>query len=151
MKGKLISGSAMIVLGILFLLSNFEWIPSTFFWPIFVLVPGLGFGYAFLKDRKSYGFLMPFSILTIISIIFFVCEFFGWRNMQDLWPFFLIAPGCGFFLMYFFGEREKALLFPALILTFLGVIFLGGKDADIYLLPIILIGIGLWFLIFKKN
>jgi hypothetical protein len=151
MKGKLFSGIALIIMGILFLISNFEWIPFTFFWPVFVLIPGLVFGFAFLKDRKSYGFLMPFSVLTIISIVFFACEIFGWRNMQDLWPVFLIAPGCGFFLMYYFGEKEKALLYPATILSFLGLLFLSGKDAEIYVLPIILIGIGLWFLVFKKN
>lgn len=151
MNSRLISGLAVILVGILFLLSNFHILYIGFFWPVFVLFPGLACGYLFLRDRKSYGYLMPFSILTLTGIIFFICEFSRWRNMEFLWPFFLISPGCGFFLMYFFGEKEKALLIPGFILSFLGLIFLAKTDIDSYILPIIFIIVGLWFLIFKKK
>ena len=35
-----------------------------------------------------------------------------------------VAPAFGFYAMYFLGKREKGLLFPAAILTIIGLFFL---------------------------
>jgi hypothetical protein len=69
-------------------------------WPVFVLGPGVALYIGFLRDRSSYGLLMPATVLTVVGLMFFYCIFEGWFMMRTIWPFFIIAPGLGFLLMY---------------------------------------------------
>jgi hypothetical protein len=151
MKERFYIGGIFIAAGILFLLANFGLFSLEHVWPIFVMAPGIIFFIAYLDNKQNYGFLMPASILTIIGLLFFYCEFAGWHRMETLWPFFIIAPGCGFFLMYYLGPKEKGLLIPASILTFIGFLNLAVNNPEGYIWPIILIVVGLWMLIFKKD
>jgi hypothetical protein len=68
--------------------------------------------------------------------------------MQYLWPFFLIGPGMGFYLMYFLGEKEKGLLIPAAILVGMGLLFILKFSHILKYWSVILIGTGL-YLIYK--
>jgi uncharacterized membrane protein HdeD (DUF308 family) len=151
MKERYFVGGIFITLGVLFLLSNFHILSLEKFWPIFVLGPGIGFILSFIGQKKNYGLLMPGTILTVIGILFFYCELTGWHSMEYLWPFFIIAPGIGFFAMYYFGERDKHLLIPASILSIIGFLFLALNNAENYTWPIILIIVGLWLLLFKNK
>jgi hypothetical protein len=150
MKERFYIGGVFISIGVIFLLANFHLISIRSFWPVFVLGPGLGFIIAFFAQKKNYGMLMPGSILTTIGILFFYCEIAGWHSMEYLWPFFIIAPGIGFFALYYFGEKDRHLLIPATILTSIGFIFLAVNNAETYTWPIILIIVGLWLLFNKK-
>jgi hypothetical protein len=71
--------------------------------------------------------------------------------MERLWPFFVMAPGLGFVMMYLFGKRERGLLIPAGILTGLGLIFLLNVNESEYLWPGVLILAGVLFLIKWKK
>ena len=119
-------------------------------WAIFVLAPGLGFFLAFIYDRKNIGFLMPAAILTTYGFLFFYCDFFGWNYMEYLWPVFILGPGFGFFLMYYFGNRERGLLIPGSILVFIGLMNIGLRDMGSFFWPVALICVGLFLLLFKK-
>ena len=142
-KKSLFPGLALIVLGIVFLLPNFTSLRPHDLWPTFVLGTGIFFLISYLSDRSNYGLLMPATILTVIGLMFFYCVFEGWYMMRYIWPLFIVGPGLGFLLMYQFGKKEKGLLIPGGILTGIGALFLIGFSDSEYLLPVILIGIGI--------
>lgn len=139
MNKSLVTGIVLIVIGGVFLLPGFTDLTLRDLWPVLMLAPGILFFLGFLADRKSYGLLMPGAILTTYGLVFFYCTISGWSSMQVLWPFYLVGPGIGFFLMYHFGRKETALLVPGTILTLLGLIFiLRSTDYD-YLWPVVII------------
>jgi len=146
-----VPGILLIVLGVLFLIANISNYSLESLWPIFVLGPGVAFIVMFFRDRNNYGVLMPGTILSVIGLVFFACTMYGWHQMEQLWPFFVMAPGLGFVMMYVFGKRERGLLIPAGILTGLGLIFLLGVNESEYLWPGILILAGLLFLVRWKK
>lgn len=144
-------GIILVVLGVFFLIANFSNYTLDSLWPVFVLGPGIAMLVTFFRDRKNYGILMPGTILTIIGLLFFACTFYGWDQMEHLWPFFMIAPGLGFIMMYLFGKHERGLLIPAGILTGLGLIFLFDANESQYLWPGLLILAGVLFLVRWKK
>lgn len=150
MKERYYIGGMFILAGILFLLSNFEVITFGKSWPSFLLLPGIFFFLSFFDDKKNIGLLIPAAVLTCYGLLFFYCEFFGWESMEYLWPVFIMAPGAGFYLMYYLGTKEKGLLIPGSILIFVGLACIGLNDMSSYFWPILLIGVGVFFLVFKK-
>ncbi len=148
---SLLPGIILIVLGIIFFLPNVTDLRGRELWPTFVLALGVVFYILFLADRARYGLLMPATILTVTGLMFFYCVFEGWYMMRDIWPLFIVAPGLGFLLMYFFGKKEQGLLIPGGILIAVGLFFLGGTTEYEYLWPIILIAIGIALLINAKR
>jgi len=147
MNKSVITGVALITIGIVFLLPNFTELSLQQLWPVLMLGPGILFFVSFFADRKSYGLLMPGSILTTYGLLFLYCTVFGWYWMEGLWPFFLFGPGIGFCLMYYFGKKEAALLVPGVIFTLLGMIFLLNSTdyGKFWPLAIIVAGIVLIF------
>ena len=150
-RQSLVPGIALIVLGLVFLIPNFTPLRPRDLWPAFVLGTGLFFYVLYLADRSKFGLLMPGTILTVIGLLFFYCVFEGWYNMRSLWPLFIIAPGLGLLMMYQFGRKEKGLLIPGSILSGIGILFLVGFSDSDYLLPVILIGIGILLLFQSKK
>jgi hypothetical protein len=123
-KGNFIWGLLLIGMGIIFLIGNMSRIGMESLWPVFPLVVGLAFWVGYFHDRKNYGLLMPGSILVVVSLLFFYCNFMGWWHMEILWPVFILAPAVGFVAMYFGGPKDQGLLVPAGILSAVGLIFL---------------------------
>jgi hypothetical protein len=150
MNKSVITGVALITIGIIFLLPNFTELSLRQLWPVLMIGPGILFFVSFLADKKSYGLLMPGSILTTLGLLFLFCTIFGWDWMEELWPFFLIGPGIGFCLMYYLGKKEIGLLVPGIIFTFLGIIFLLHSTDYGYLWPIAIIVAGI-LLILKSR
>ncbi len=150
MKERYYIGGMFILAGILFLLSNFDVLHFSSSWPLFLLIPGLFFLISFFDERKNIGLLMPAAILISYGLLFLYCELLGWENMDYLWPVFIMAPGAGFYLMYYFGSKDKGLLVPGSILIFVGLACLGLSDMSTYFWPILLIGVGIFLLVLKK-
>jgi hypothetical protein len=146
----IIVGIFLIILGILFLADNFGYVEFDIgeIWPLLLVIGGAGFWVGFFQNRKNHGLLMPGTILIIFGLIFWYSANNGWYQMEYLWPGFMIGPGLGFFMMYFFGEREKALLIPAGILTGMGLIFFFSFTGMAEYWPVLLILGGL-YLIYK--
>ncbi len=67
--------------------------------------------------------------------------------MRTLWPFFILAPGLGFVLMYLLGPKEQGLLIPGGILLAVGAFFLFGRTNLDYLWPFLLIAAGVSVLV----
>jgi hypothetical protein len=148
---SLLPGFILIALGILLLLPKFTDISMHHLWPLVVLGGGILFFVGFFINRSDYGLLMPGTILTVTGLVFLYCTFEGWYIMRDLWPFFLVAPGLGFALMYLFGKKEQGLLIPGGILLGLGALFLVGRTGFDYLLAVVFIIIGLLFLLTSRK
>lgn len=146
-RKSLFPGIALIILGVIFLLPNFTSLGWNAIWPLFVLAPGIWFFFLFVADRTKYGVLMPASIVTVTGALLLYCSLTDWSSMEDLWPFFIIAPGIGFLLMYQFGRKEPGLLVPAAVLIVLGLVFLIGMNLQEYFWPIVLIAVGLFMLL----
>ena len=90
---------------------------------------------------------MPGTILLTVGIVFNISARYDWALMENLWPFFILAPAFGFYAMFFFGKRERGLLVPATILTIIGTIFLMRELGPLkYVWPLLLIGFGVLIL-----
>ena len=145
------AGLVLIIIGIAFLVLNATNVGWQHFWPLLLIIGGIGFIVIFLRDRKNYGVLMPASILIVIGGILFAGAWFGWEFMTVLWPLFIAAPGIGFFAMYMFGPHEDGLLVPAFILTGIAAVFLLIEYDKGEYWPVLLILIGLVFIIRQKK
>ena len=121
-------GIFLIVIGVIFLFGNLSRVGMDYLWPIFPLAVGIMFWVKYFSDRKQFGLLMPGSILVVISLLFIYCNFEGWWRMEYLWPVFILAPACGFFAMYFGGEKDQGLLIPGFILAAIGLLFYFIRD-----------------------
>lgn len=124
-KRSIVPGLILIVIGILFILINFGALSmrAGVIWTYLIIIIGVVFWINFLFDRSNPGVLMPGTVLLTVGIVLNL----GMRNdvsWEYLWPFFVLAPAFGFYAMYIFGKREKGLLFPAGVLTIIGVFFL---------------------------
>lgn len=152
MPGKphnLFWGVLLIVLGGIFLAGNLSPMGMETLWPIFPLAIGLAFIVGYFKNRNNYGLLMPGSILIVVGLLFFYCNFFGWWHMEDAWPIFIMAPAVGFIAMYYGGPREDGLLVPATILFGLGLIFFLVNSGFGDYWPVLLIIAGGAMILFK--
>lgn len=150
-KNSPVPGLILIFLGIIFLLGNFGALrlEAGAFWAYLLIFIGGIFWIAFLFDRTKPGLLMPGTILLTIGLMFFYAGRAGWWVMEDIWPFFILAPAFGFYAMFLLGGRERNLLVPAGILTVIGVVFL-MQSADYgmrYVWPIALIAVGVILLL----
>jgi hypothetical protein len=140
------SGIAIIVIGLLFLISTISPLNMGHLWPVFLLLPGCLFCAGYFQNRKNTGLLFPGSFLIIIGLFFYYCIIAGWTKMGRLWPVFIWAPGAGFMAMYFGGKHEKGLVYAAGILGFLGFIFFMITFKFRHFWPILLMAAG-FFLI----
>lgn len=163
-KGTMLIGLVLIIIGILFLLSNFGIFSIYFnifdvgflfahFWPMFLIIPGIIFHYSYFTAKTpDAGLLVPGGILLVMG---FTCQismlFDLWAYM---WPGFILAVAVGLFELYIFGTREKGLLIPVFILGGLSLVFFSFSLGNLwllrtYLVPAILILGGL--LIVTRN
>jgi hypothetical protein len=161
-------GIAIIIIGILFLLKNFNllgpWSDSISFghlvgtfWPMILIFIGLCFHYGFISGgRRDAGLLVPGGILLVLGIAFQFNMLFGFWDV--IWPVYIFSVAFGLFELYAFGGREKGLLIPIGILGGLSVIFfftisfhnLFGPWAGRFITPLVLILIGAVVIFGKK-
>lgn len=150
-KKSFIIGLLLIAVGVLILADNLNLIPFYwedildfgYLWPWLMIIGGAFFWFNWVGNRREIGLLMPGTILPVYGGVFWYCVRYGWWNMEDLWPFFLIGPGLGFLMMYLLGKRDSGLLVPAGILLGLGLVFWAGWNNFSLLWPLILIAIGI--------
>lgn len=158
-------GGIIVIIGILFLLKNFHilafdpfWILSRFWAAIFIMLPGFMFHSRFFSgNRRNPGLLVPGGILLVTGTALQIGSLFGGWNI--IWPAFIFSVAVGLFELYYFGNRERGLLIPAGILTGLSALFfmsfsLGQLirfSTRPFILPVVLIGTGLVFMLGNRN
>lgn len=148
-QGTLLAGVVLILIGIVFLLINFNLIGGE----AFLIALGAAFLVAFVLTR-NLGFLIPGMILFWLGIAVTIIE-------QDLFPaiddgsFVLVALGLAFLLIFaFMPRRHWWPLIPGGILLFIGIMitledFLPFSFGQLmaFFWPALLIVIGLWLVI----
>ena len=135
-------GYILILLGLILLVGNLGYFSILDFWPLLIVLAGVLFFIQWISDRENYGLLMPASIMIIVGLLFLYCEYFGWYQMRDLWPVFVMAPGIGFILMYLLGEQEAGLLIPGGIMLAIGILFISSNEWAWRWWPVVLIVVG---------
>jgi len=146
-RNQLLFGSALIIIGVIFLLVNFSDVSMSHLWPFFPLTVGIGLVLSYFRNRENVGFLMPGIVLITISTLFFYCALSGWHHMSQLWPVFVLAPAAGFIAMYFGGTRDRGLLMPAGVLGLIGFIFIAVNYRLSNFLPVAMILVGIFLVV----
>ena len=150
-------GFFLIIVGLLLFISklfSIQLFNMGRLWPIFVLIPGLCFNFAYFSTRKGPGVLVPGGILTTIGLLFFFETMTNWHFAGYTWPIYPLAVAVGLFQLYIFGGRKRELLIPVGILTlvsatsFTSMIF--GNINTSLVVPAILVLLGV-YLIFGKG
>jgi len=163
-KNNIAVGAVLIFLGIMFLLRNLNIFYFDVgriisrFWPVFFLIiPGIIFQFAYFNGRNTDpGILVPGGILMTVGIVWQLSTTFNMWSI--LWPGFIFAIAVGLFELYWFGQREKALLVPIFILGGLSLIFfasfsmreLFNYNAGKLVVPVIFIVLGISIMV-KSN
>lgn len=151
-RGRIITGIAFILIGVLMLLSRLVGVPmGRLFWPLLLIIGGLLFfvSYFFSQRAKgSEGLLFPATYLTILGLMFTYLNLTDWEYMRYLWPTFVFGVAISLGVVYLFtpeetgGERRRSGT-PILVLTVISVmLYLLAAKASI-LWPLILIALGL--------
>jgi hypothetical protein len=143
--GVLILAAGLVIL--LGKLGVFAFIGAVF-WPLFVLIPGILLHVLYFGRLLPAVTLIPAGILTVVSVLLLVGNWFDWSAMKYLWPFFLFAVAVGLYEYYMFGDvRSRSLWTASVVLAILSVVlFLLTLlwTWGIYVIAIVLIVIGGW-------
>lgn len=122
-RHNIVLGSIFVLIGLMFLSTNFWEFDWEQLWPLFMMVAGMGFLVGYFTNRNNYGLLMPATLMLLYGSLFLYCALTDWNNMEYLWPTFVLGPGLGLLMMYVGGRRESGLLIPSSILVGLSAIF----------------------------
>jgi len=161
--GHLVVGIVLIVIGILAIIGQLVgggiW---AYLWPGFVLLPGiLMFIGMFLGGKKAGGLAIPATILTILGLVLFYQNTFDqWWTWSFVWALVgPVAAGLGIVLFGAYTGDQGArrggmvvLLIGLVLLVIFGLAFgLGRAGALGYVLPLALIGLGVYIVIARMH
>ncbi|MEW6228327.1 MAG: hypothetical protein AB1700_09605 [Bacillota bacterium] len=149
---QLVLGVGTMVVGLWLLLYNLGFVSFVpwHLWPLIPLGMGILLHGVALSGRESVAALVPGGLLTVLGILFFACQTFGWDILEYLWPVFPLAVGVGFLEAYLFGGRRWEFLIPAVPTLGVGLIGLSSTLAGgigKWLLPATLVAIGVLILL----
>ncbi|WP_372662977.1 hypothetical protein [Cohnella sp.] len=146
-------GLGVVAVGLIILLGKlgvFAFIGAVF-WPLFILIPGVLLHVLYFGRMVPSVALIPAGILTVISIILLIGNWFGWGLMKYLWPLFPFAIAVGLYEFYVFGyNRSRQIWTAAVRLAALSLLLFGMTllwTWGIYVLAIGLIGLGAWLVL----
>lgn len=125
-NNRLILGLAFVGFGIIMLLNNYDYFHLNFFdmWPLIPTIFAVISWVNFSKNPKDYELLMPASIFTVYSGMFWVTNISYDYYISDLWPLFILGPALGNWLMQLSPHRKKDHSISASVLTIIGMYFL---------------------------
>ena len=108
------------------LLNNYDYFDLNFFdlWPLIPTIFAIISWVNFSRNPKDYELLMPASIFTVYSIMFWITNLSYDYYISDLWPLFILGPALGSLLIQLSPYRKKDHSVSASILTIVGMYFL---------------------------
>jgi len=125
------------------------------FWPLFILVPGILLHVLVFGRVIPAVALIPAGILTVVSILLLIGNWFGWKPMKYLWPFFLLAVAVGLYEYHLFGNvRSRYLWLASVLLACLSLLLFGVTllwTWGAYVLAAALIALGSWLVVRKPR
>lgn len=150
-------GGLLVLIGGLLLAARFLFNKPMFslgpddFWPMIILLVGVGFELAYYITMKAPGLLVPGGILTTYSLLFFFETATNWSFAEYTWPVYLLGISVGLFQLFMHTGRPKGLLIGICIITGIAAacfivmlfrVFLSTVDLAVAI-PLVLIGGGL--------
>ncbi|WP_276355956.1 hypothetical protein [Cohnella caldifontis] len=146
--GVLVLAAGLVIL--LGKLGVFAFIGNVF-WPLFILIPGVLLHVLYFGRMVPSVALVPAGILTVVSVILLIGNWFGWNLMKYLWPFFLFAVAVGLYEYYIFGYSRSQMVWTASVgLAAISIILFGMTllwTWGVYLLAAVLIAFGAWLVL----
>jgi hypothetical protein len=146
-------GIGILAVGLIILLGKlgvFAFIGAVF-WPLFILIPGVLLHVLYFGRIVPSVALIPAGILTVVSVILLIGNWFGWGLMKYMWPLFLLAIAVGLYEFYVFGYiRSRQVWTAAVFLAALSIVLFGMTllwTWGIYVLAAGLIGFGTWLVL----
>lgn len=148
-------GALLIVVGGLMLAARFLFNKSLLslgaddFWPMIILLAGVGFELAYYISLKGPGLLVPGGILITYGMLFFFEVATEWRFAAYTWPVYLIGVVVGLFQLYMHIGRPKGLLIAmgiiggiaaACFIIMLFRLFLGMADIGVVISIVLVLG-----------
>lgn len=123
-------------------------------WPMLLILSGLSFERGALdSDQRNPGLAVPAGVLLVWGGVLLIGSLIGWHWLSRIWPLFLAGPAVGLFQLYWLeGRKNRGILVPVWLLGGLCLFFLApGLFSSLreYLVPVLLIGLGLFLLIPK--
>ena len=99
--GNIFWGVISLVLGVFFILRNFEMIPYLYsdeYWPVFLAAIGMGLLLLFLLNPKDWGILIPACLFLFFGVGFFIHiingSYWEWTDfLKHYWPVIFIFIG----------------------------------------------------------
>jgi hypothetical protein len=163
--GRTIPALILIGVGVLFLLGqifSFNFFGAA--WPFIVIVPGLAFLYfAFTGGKGTAGLAVPGAIITGTGTILLYQNITNhWESWAYVWTLYPVFVGMA---LTYIGQKTEnhdahkagqglvrwgLIAFAGAWAFFELMIFRGGSLFGNFLLPVLLIGIGVW-LLFRQN
>lgn len=97
-NGQMVAAAALIVIGVIFLMRNFDVVDiGGNWWALFMLIPiGYSLASAWRRRRENAGKFPPEArgaLITAATITFVMVIFLFNLNWSAMWPVFLIAGG----------------------------------------------------------
>jgi hypothetical protein len=112
-KSYIFWGSVFLMLGIFFMLRNYDIIDYFFMdevWPIFLIILGIAFLVKFLVDPKDFGALIPAGILLFIGIINLLRALHYWEAydyVKQYWPLLIVIVGLNIIITAMIKNRNS--------------------------------------------
>ncbi len=145
----IIPGLILAAISVLLLLTSFKIIDEFLFAPYFLFSIGVTFLAVYFIDRKNWWALIPAYTMIMVG---FLVAFLEIGILSDLLvpAFVLYSIAIPFFFVYFRNRENWWALIPGGILGTIGSGFLLSEPIGKFLIPVVLIVIGI-ILIFRKN
>lgn len=166
-RGKLVAGPTLILMGVLLLAGHsVHWQTFGVLWLFLFLAAGLVLLGLYAQGRRHPSILAGGVLVTLLALHLLSLRW-GWVSFERTWPFFLLAPGLALLAVASSDRGNKDALSPAIVLIGMAVfcylftlgifalilkILLGlVRFAVKYLLPVVLIGWGVWLVLDRRR
>jgi hypothetical protein len=166
-NSALLGGSFIIIIGLTLLAMTNGWLglDKNNFWPAYLILPGV-FSLILASTagtwlaRSLFVLFGTTPLLLGLFFFLFTYDIYAWKEMNTLWPAFLIIPGIAQLAAYYASERKiKPFYFIGASLLLAGAVFLLFTLLDssyaalnkVWPLFVILIGLGLILAARKKR
>ncbi|GIO30517.1 MULTISPECIES: hypothetical protein [Paenibacillus] len=145
-------GLFIVIAGVVILLGKlgvFGFLGRTL-WPFAIIIVGLLLHLLFFSKRARAYVLIPGGALVVYGLMFAICNFWGFGLMTYLWPVFLLGIAVGVYEYHMFeSPKPEGVLLIALflgIVSFVLLFFTLLHTGAIYVLAVLLIALGIWFI-----
>lgn len=160
---NIVIGGAILTIGLITLISTIFRVDLNigFWWPIFIVIPGIAMGLAYIfSGRTNNRLIMPSIVLTLYGLTFLLNNigsvYLGsrviWATTAFIYP---LGLALGFWALWAADKRSIRHLLPAIALSGISIVvfcfsvfttfladFLNGNGASSLIAPLLLICLG---------